>query len=960
MPSHKQAALDLVACEQEPIHAPEAIQAACALLLFDIRTQKLVAASDNLEAYFGENVRDLIGHGPDRFVRAPDDKALAGFMENPSKTPVSRHLELAGPGEQWVRLFRTEDLLGVEIDTFENAEEDVVTNGLGTGDAIHEMAELAAQAGSARTEEIRHLTAMVAGGFRRLSGYDRVMIYRFDTDWNGDVIAESRADHVADSFLGLSFPSSDIPRQARALFLRNRLRPIIDLSRPPVPLVPGRHPATGGPIDLSDCSVRGVSPVHVEYLQNMGVGATLNIALVVDRQLWGLISCHHYTPPYRLTPGRSSACQIFAEAFSATLTQIADRENSRTLTDVRAAMADLRNRAMQDGAAGAMEGIPGDSEETLLRMVNADGLYLRLENTEYMFGAVPEPGLLTELRERIAVQLTGDAQVFSTHFAAGLWEDLERRLLPGAAGLLACRGQSGLYELIAFRKQRELQLTWGGDPYKRVQPQSADERLHPRASFEKYGEKVENRSTPWTRSDQIAAQETATGLSEIGWLLEWRRSEARLAAARAKTERKALHDSLTELPNRRHLSHVFDTKGSAFSTLLHIDLDGFKQINETAGHMTGDHVLTVAAERLRGVCREGDFCARIGGDEFIVLTRAGTDLETTRRLGQQIISRMSREVDHDGEAYRFGASVGVADIGGGNHPLDHILHCADVALNESKRNGRGTVTVFSQELEDRLLKKKKMSDEIQNGIRDDQFKPWYQPQFSADTHELVGVEALIRWNHPVQGVLAPERFLSLAEGMDQIATIDAISLRKAIEDNRRWSAAGLNIPKIFLNLSARRLSDPQLVDDVKGADIPTDKLSFELLETIYLDEMDDAMDWTIDALRDLGITLQVDDFGTGRTSIVGLVRLRPDRLKIDRQLVDPIVRSEQARALIASIVEIGQSLGIGVTAEGVETMEHAQLLRELGCTVLQGFAFARPMTADDLAKFLLGRRHRVA
>ena len=765
---------------------------------------------------------------------------------------------------------------------------------------------------------------------------------------------------MTESYLGLNFPSSDIPRQARALFIRNRLRPIIDLTQPSVPLYPSTHPRTGKPIDLSDCSVRAVSPLHVEYLQNMGVGATLNIALVTDKQLWGLISCHHYNPPYRLTPGRSSACQIFAEAFSAALKQIADREASITQNDVRASMMDLRNRAMMDGQIGAMESILGESEDALLRTVNADGLYFRLDGVEYKFGLVPDKDLLRDLRDRIALQVGPDSHLFSTHFAAGLWEDLADRLLPDTGGLLAYCGQSGRYELIAFRKQREYQMTWGGDPYKRVQPQTEDARLHPRASFEKYHENVQNRSLPWSRSDQIAAKEAAIGLSEIGWLLEWRKSQVMLAAARAETERNALHDSLTELPNRRYLAQVFEDPEAAYTSLLHVDLDGFKQINDRAGHMTGDHVLTVAAERLRSVCREGDFCARIGGDEFIVLTRAGTDLETARRLGLQLINRMSRPVDYEGEDYSFGASVGIAPIDESGQPLDRILHQADVALYQSKRNGRGTVTVFTQELEELLLKKKKMAEEILTGIREDQFCPWYQPQFSADTHALVGVEALIRWNHPTLGVLTPDKFLALAESVDQIAALDAISLRKAVADHAMWTAAGLTIPKISLNLSAGRLSDPKLIDDVKIGDLSPDKLSFELLETIYLDELDASMDWNINALRELGITLQVDDFGTGRTSIVSLVRLKPDRLKIDRQLVDPVVRSEQARALIASIVEIGQSLKIGVTAEGVETMEHARLLRELGCTVLQGYAFARPMSAHDLMQFLLDGRHQVA
>ncbi len=951
MTAQKQSALDLVECEREPIHAPGTVQATCALLLFDTETRKLVAGSDNLCDYFDTGVRDLIGCGPERFFVPPDNTIVERAMQDQERL-VSRHLRLAPKGEHWARMFFTEGLLAIELNTFEDSEVDLVSFGVGTGEAVHKMTELATQIQSIDGAHVRQLAAMVADNFRDLSGYDRTMIYRFDTDWNGEVIGESRADHIPESFLGLSYPSSDIPRQARNLFLRNRLRPIIDLTRDPVPIVPPRNTRTGRPFDLSDCSVRGVSPIHVEYLRNMGVKATLNIALVVQGRLWGLLSCHHYASPYRLTPGRSSACQIFTEAFAASLSQIAERSYTRTMGEVRAAMIDLRNSALRADYIGAMERLLGASEDKILRTLDADGIFLRLEEGTFRIGTVPNAAVLSKLRARIADQIQDGETTFSTHFAAGMWEDLADALLPNAAGLLAHFGGSGRYELIAFRKKRNLDLTWGGDPYNRFLPQSESGRLHPRKSFEKWCETVQNRSLPWRTSDQVAAQETAIGLNEIGWLLQWRKSEITLAKARAETEWNALHDTLTDLPNRRYLTQAVERSNQPYSALLHIDLDGFKQINDSLGHAAGDHVLTVVSQRLRSQVRDGDFYARIGGDEFVILTNPAFSADEAIALGHRIVETMARPIGFGTETCAIGASVGVVANERTGLPLDLLLHRADMALYESKRNGRGTVTAFTQELEDRIARNQTMAEEIQTGIQSNQFRPWYQPQFAAGTHALVGVEALLRWHHPELGILTPDKFLALAEEIDQIAAIDALVLQQAAADYHNWTTEGFDVPKISLNLSARRLSDPALLEDVKKANLPPSKFSFELLETIYLDETDTAMDWNIDALRELGLTLQVDDFGTGRTSIVSLVRLKPDRLKIDRQLVDPVVRSEQARSLIASIVEIGNSLGIGVTAEGVETMEHARILSDLGCTVLQGFAFARPMSAEDLTRLL--------
>jgi EAL domain-containing protein (putative c-di-GMP-specific phosphodiesterase class I) len=247
---------------------------------------------------------------------------------------------------------------------------------------------------------------------------------------------------------------------------------------------------------------------------------------------------------------------------------------------------------------------------------------------------------------------------------------------------------------------------------------------------------------------------------------------------------------------------------------------------------------------------------------------------------------------------------------------------------------------------------KRVADEILKGIDNAAFLPHYQPQFDAHTLDVVGTEALARWRHPTEGILLPSAFLGVAEELNVVSTIDRMVLEQALEQFEAWRAAGINVQRLSVNVSARRLQDDQLIASLKGLNIRPGTVSFELVESIFLDESEDLVQFNIDQIKELGIDIEIDDFGTGYASIVSLLKLKPKRLKIDRQLVLPIVDSPAQRHLVESIIDIGKSLGIQVVGEGVETIEHAHILRDLGCDILQGYAFAKAMSAPDLTAFL--------
>lgn len=465
----------------------------------------------------------------------------------------------------------------------------------------------------------------------------------------------------------------------------------------------------------------------------------------------------------------------------------------------------------------------------------------------------------------------------------------------------------------------------------------------------------------WDVTDEVRAK---ADLERARRLAEARNAE--LEAKKAEIEHNAMHDALTGLPNRRYLdSHLAERAAWAAETggtvsLLHVDLDLFKQINDTMGHVAGDAMLVHVANLLRRATEAGDFVARVGGDEFsVVICHTGGD----RRLGviaEAIIGAIRRPVPYEGYFCRFGASIGIASQTGNEVDPKRLLIDADIALYRAKGHGKNRYEFFTDALEAETVRIKRLADDIMAGIEQDAFLPYYQPLFDAKTMALVGVEALARWRHPVRGILAPAAFLKVAEDLNVVTAIDRVILETALAQFGRWRRLGLDVPSISVNVSFRRLHDRQLLRSLRELKIEPGTLSFELLESIFLDEPDEIVSWTLDQIRETGIDINIDDFGTGHASIISLLRLRPKRFKLDRAFLADLVVSPAQQGLVRSIIDIGKSLGIKVVAEGVETLEQADILRALGCDILQGFAFARPMPAAQFEHFVRSQAWRRA
>lgn len=440
-----------------------------------------------------------------------------------------------------------------------------------------------------------------------------------------------------------------------------------------------------------------------------------------------------------------------------------------------------------------------------------------------------------------------------------------------------------------------------------------------------------------------------------------------LERVRDSAERAALHDALTGLPNRRYLERMLDAlrvgggDGPELEiAMLLIDLDRFKAINDTLGHDAGDTVLRRMSQILRDNVREGDFVARIGGDEFVVLVPDEVESRAAESLAARLIAAARVPLPYGDQLCRFGASIGIARAPRRDARPEQLLINADIALYRAKARGRGRAEQFSEALHEEVVAAKRLGDDILRGLEAGEFAPFYQPLVHASDRSVAAVEAVARWLHPERGVLGPGDFLVVAAEIGALAEIDGVILRRALADRAMLAAQGIAPPPLSVNVSAARLAEPDLAAEIEAACLPPGALSFELGDAADSAAADERVRWTLDRLAELGVEIEIDDFGAGPASIATLDTLRPRRLKIDRSFIAPMMESSGRHALVAALVDVAHSLGLGVVAEGVETEAQARALHAMGCERLQGFAFAPPLSARGLAEWLRQSAERTA
>jgi len=685
----------LAECAGEPVHTPGAIQPFGVLLCLDAKLERVLQVSANVADILGLSVADCLGARTEAVL----GKALLGRLQRglaqtqalPGALTLTRKLD----GESrrlHVAAFRTghegagEGLVLVELEPME------------TGTRYRWLSRVNEWLGRlVRTTNQVDVMNGLARAVRDITGYDRVLVYRFDPRWNGEVIAEDRNDQLP-ALLGHHFPASDIPPQVRALYERNPIRVIANAQAASVRLEPPLNPLNGQPLDLTASSLRGASPVHCEYLRNMGVGAACSVAIHSDAGLWGLVACHSKAPATLSPSGRDSALTLVQVAGQRLFLLKAQAE-SRYREQIHESRV-LLAKGVQSRQSPS--DLVRDYAPAWLELFDACGLVLVYRKDLIRLGNTPEADWLA----RLVVWLErthAEPEPWSTVSLADAGFPLEQERPIPCCGLLAMplvidmdtRGW-----LLFFRPEQAETRAWAGQPQKELNYEQGKARLSPRESFATWHEEVKGRSRAWRSAelravrdlgDDLAVIESAHEISRLNESLKLEREA--LARANGNLRELAHTDTLTGTMNRYRIEHQVQIAlanaqryGQPLSLLL-FDIDHFKQVNDTLGHEAGDQVLKGLVHCVETNLREGDQLGRWGGEEFLVLVPNTCSAEAVV-LGERL--RHEIEITDFDLRQAITVSVGVAEWRP-NDSLKSLLERADRAMYKAKKNGRNRV-----------------------------------------------------------------------------------------------------------------------------------------------------------------------------------------------------------------------------------------------------------------------------
>ncbi len=432
-------------------------------------------------------------------------------------------------------------------------------------------------------------------------------------------------------------------------------------------------------------------------------------------------------------------------------------------------------------------------------------------------------------------------------------------------------------------------------------------------------------------------------------------------ATEQKLEQMAYYDPLTALPNRvlfrERLEHQLrqSLRNDTLVAVLFIDLDRFKSVNDTLGHAAGDQLLVEVAKRLNACVRKTDTVARMGGDEFTAILVDVKKQEDAGRVAGKIIDLLQQAVILLDQEVYIGASIGIGMFPDNGTDFDTITKNADTAMYHAKSSGRGNYKFFDPHMNAKALNLLTLEKDLRNALRNHEFILHYQPKIDARTGQLVGMEALLRWNHPTKGLVSPGELIPVAEETGLIVELGAWVLHTACRENREWLDRGHSDLRVAVNLSVRQFQDKGFIDMVRqvmeDTGLPSANLELEITESMVMGDVDEAIA-TLETLRGMGLHLSIDDFGTGYSSLSYLKRFPVDTLKIDQSFVRNLNNDPNDAAIVAAVISMAKSLGLAVVAEGVETVKHMKMLKKQDCFIMQGYHFSKPLPSKQFSDIL--------
>ncbi len=445
-------------------------------------------------------------------------------------------------------------------------------------------------------------------------------------------------------------------------------------------------------------------------------------------------------------------------------------------------------------------------------------------------------------------------------------------------------------------------------------------------------------------------------------------SNAKLQEANAELQKRAFADPLTNLPNRllfedrllhalRRMERNNHRKVTERAGVLFVDLDGFKPINDSFGHASGDEILKSAAQRLIAQARTSDTVARVGGDEFLVLLEDVHDAAACLTVAQRILKALSEPFHLGGKELQITCSIGIV-VFPDHGERDHLIANADAAMYAAKRNGGNSIVVFEPHMGGDASAQLELQNDLRHAIARGQVTLHYQPKVDGLRGTIIGVEALLRWRHPERGMISPKTFIALAERFGIILALGNWVIEEACRQLAQWRTLGLHM-RVAINLSVHQLREAglaeRIADALKRYGVDSDQLLCEITESIAMEDTQ-ATQRTFEELRSIGVYLSIDDFGTGYSSLNYLRQLPAQQLKIDRSFIRDLETEEDARAVVQAVVGLAHALGLRVVAEGVETAGQRDILLAMQCDELQGYFYAKPMPADMLLAWARGNK----
>lgn len=428
--------------------------------------------------------------------------------------------------------------------------------------------------------------------------------------------------------------------------------------------------------------------------------------------------------------------------------------------------------------------------------------------------------------------------------------------------------------------------------------------------------------------------------------------------AEEKIHKLAYYDALTGFANRgyflRHLNESIkiSRRRSESLILLYIDLDGFKNINDTLGHHIGDHILTEVGKRLKHMLREADFIARLGGDEFCILISNVLEESSAALVAENCLKQISRTIDIEGFTVRLKASIGIAHFPNDAETSENFLKAADTAMYESKKNGKNRYTFYDKKMTIEIERRLAFEHSLKNALKNNQFELYYQPKVDLSSGKMVGVEALIRWNHPQEGLMTPVHFVTVLEKLNIIDEVGLWVMQTACEQLKYWHTHGLTKLQLAVNISPAHFARAGFVNSVEKVirNTGVEPGYFEIEITESMASSLDLLAETCIKLKKLGVKIAIDDFGTGYSSLGILSKLDIHTLKIDKLFIDNLSGDIRTSSVLGGIQFLANELGYDTVVEGVESKEQAKLLYELGFKVVQGYYFSKPVTVLDIPK----------